>query len=246
MCGARPRFTAAGSLPPRTTEVSLQGGELINDSLAICHRAPDAVCPYRERDCCSDRRGLLRRSHVRGITPPARRAAFHSSPSFDRRWRHQTPSQLCWQRRANGHLGGWFGDERPLTVLSAGPHDTDIPLTQQEKAEETHAWNVMQVEQVHLSTRGKQIVVPDSDHMIPYERPDAVVAAIRGGASGVPATCTGARQDAEMASASNAVNVVASTEAPSCLCSEMAARAVCGLSLRLSLERTAAPWRRAG
>jgi len=37
----------------------------------------------------------------------------------------------------------------------------------------------LQVWETHLSTRGKQIIVPDSTHMIPMERPDTVVGAIR-------------------------------------------------------------------
>jgi pimeloyl-ACP methyl ester carboxylesterase len=44
----------------------------------------------------------------------------------------------------------------------------------------TFLWiNVLQAEEAHLSTRGKQIVVPDSGHMIPFERPDAVVSAVK-------------------------------------------------------------------
>jgi pimeloyl-ACP methyl ester carboxylesterase len=39
--------------------------------------------------------------------------------------------------------------------------------------------NELQVKEAQLSTRGKRIMVPDSDHMIPFERPDAIVAAIR-------------------------------------------------------------------
>ena len=35
------------------------------------------------------------------------------------------------------------------------------------------------MKEAQLSTRGRQIMVPDSDHMIPFERPDAIVAAIR-------------------------------------------------------------------
>jgi hypothetical protein len=43
----------------------------------------------------------------------------------------------------------------------------------------TNLWiNVLQLEEAKLSTGGKQIVVPDNSHMIPYERPDAVVNAI--------------------------------------------------------------------
>jgi pimeloyl-ACP methyl ester carboxylesterase len=73
-----------------------------------------------------------------------------------------------------------FGD-RPLIVLTAGiTYDDPDPLLTKEQMEKiTNLWiNVLQVEEAKLSTRGKQIVVPDSTHMIPYQRPDAVVNAI--------------------------------------------------------------------
>jgi hypothetical protein len=68
-----------------------------------------------------------------------------------------------------------------LIVLTAGkPYDPDPLLTKQGMDKQNNMWiNVLQVEEAHLSTRGKQIVVPDSDHMIPFERPDAVISAIR-------------------------------------------------------------------
>jgi pimeloyl-ACP methyl ester carboxylesterase len=39
--------------------------------------------------------------------------------------------------------------------------------------------HVLQAEEARLSGRGKQIIVPDSGHMIPFERPESVVSAIR-------------------------------------------------------------------
>lgn len=39
--------------------------------------------------------------------------------------------------------------------------------------------NDLQVQLVHFSSRGKRIMVPDSDHMIPEERPDAIVDAVQ-------------------------------------------------------------------
>ncbi|HTQ62841.1 MAG TPA: hypothetical protein VMI32_21630 [Candidatus Solibacter sp.] len=39
--------------------------------------------------------------------------------------------------------------------------------------------NDLQLKESQLSTRGKRIIVPDSDHMIPFERPDTIVAEIR-------------------------------------------------------------------
>lgn len=45
--------------------------------------------------------------------------------------------------------------------------------------QEKRVWiNGLQAEEARLSTRAKQIVVADSGHMIPFERPDSVVSAI--------------------------------------------------------------------
>jgi copper oxidase (laccase) domain-containing protein len=58
----------------------------------------------------------------------------------------------------------------------------DLPkgVSQQEMQEFQKVWmNELQVKLAQLSTHGKQIVVPDSTHMIPLERPDAVISAVR-------------------------------------------------------------------
>jgi len=84
---------------------------------------------------------------------------------------------ISWdQVRSAGNLG-----DRPLIVLTAGkPYDSDPLLRKEEFQRQNEMWiNVLQAEEAHLSTRGKQIVVQDSGHMIPYERPDTVVSAIR-------------------------------------------------------------------
>jgi pimeloyl-ACP methyl ester carboxylesterase len=80
------------------------------------------------------------------------------------------------QVRSAGDLG-----DRPLIVLTAGkPYDTDPLLSKEQSDKQNDMWiNVLQVEEARLSTRGKQVVVPGSGHMIPYERPDYVVSAIR-------------------------------------------------------------------
>lgn len=85
-------------------------------------------------------------------------------------------SQSAAQARAAGNLG-----DRPLIVLTAGkPYEPDPLLTKADMDRQYNMWiNVLQVEEAHLSTRGRQIVVPDCDHMIPFERPDAVISAIR-------------------------------------------------------------------
>lgn len=81
--------------------------------------------------------------------------------------------------RAAGNLG-----DKPLIVLTAGKMTTPPGSPKgvsQKDVDDFHAvWvNDLQVQEAHLSTRGKQIVVPDSDHMISFERPDTIVNAVR-------------------------------------------------------------------
>jgi len=83
------------------------------------------------------------------------------------------------QVRAAGNLG-----DRPLIVLTAGkvPPVATLPAGATRKdLEELHRiWvDELQISEAHLSSHGKRIMVADSDHMIPFERPDAIVAAIR-------------------------------------------------------------------
>jgi translation initiation factor 6 (eIF-6) len=74
--------------------------------------------------------------------------------------------------------------DRPLVVLTAGKdlEAKDLPkgVSVEEMREFRKTWmNDLQVRQARLSARGKQIIVADSTHMIPMERPDTVVNAIR-------------------------------------------------------------------
>jgi pimeloyl-ACP methyl ester carboxylesterase len=83
------------------------------------------------------------------------------------------------QVRAAGNLG-----EKPLVVLTAGKSAdaTQLPegLSKKDFDDFHEIWvNELQVKEAQLSTRGKRIMIPDSDHMIPFERPDAIVAAVR-------------------------------------------------------------------
>jgi pimeloyl-ACP methyl ester carboxylesterase len=79
------------------------------------------------------------------------------------------------QVRAAGNLG-----DRPLIVLTAGnPYPPDALLTKEEMEQKSNLWiKDLQAQEVHLSTRGKQIVVSDSGHMIPFKRPDTVISTI--------------------------------------------------------------------
>lgn len=80
--------------------------------------------------------------------------------------------------RAAGNLG-----DKPLVVLTAGKSAdaSQLPpgFPKKEFDDFRVVWvNDLQVKESQLSTRGKRIMVPDSDHMIPFERPDTIVAAV--------------------------------------------------------------------
>jgi pimeloyl-ACP methyl ester carboxylesterase len=73
--------------------------------------------------------------------------------------------------------------DKPLVVLTAGKSTdaSQLPagFPKKEFDDFHEIWvNDLQVKEAHLSTRGERIMVPDSDHMIPFERPDAIVAAV--------------------------------------------------------------------
>ena len=80
------------------------------------------------------------------------------------------------QAVASGNL-----ENRPLIVLTAGrPYEPDPLLSQEQMKRQSDIWiHVLQAEETRLSTRGKQIVVLDTGHDIPQERPDSIVSAIR-------------------------------------------------------------------
>jgi pimeloyl-ACP methyl ester carboxylesterase len=78
------------------------------------------------------------------------------------------------QAASTGSLG-----EMPLTVLSHDP-DTPQPDLPEDLVRPTNdAWEQMQEELAHMSTRGKQTVAKNSGHYIQIDRPDMVVDAIR-------------------------------------------------------------------
>jgi pimeloyl-ACP methyl ester carboxylesterase len=91
----------------------------------------------------------------------------------------ETFSQSGDEVRATGTLGDW-----PLVVLTAGQEPDAAHLQKGVSLAEARAFhqawvNDLQVRLAKLSTHGRLVVVPDSNHLIPLERPDAVAAAIR-------------------------------------------------------------------
>ena len=80
------------------------------------------------------------------------------------------------EARASGNLG-----DRPLIVLTAGlpraiPED---PMQARRLVAAQRGWIAIQTQLALLSTRGTQIVLPDSRHAIQFDRPDAVISAVR-------------------------------------------------------------------
>ena len=67
----------------------------------------------------------------------------------------------------------------PLIVLTAANAVAMFGLPPPESATAKALWETTHDELAQLSDRGERRDVPDCGHMIPVERPDAVVAAIR-------------------------------------------------------------------
>lgn len=82
------------------------------------------------------------------------------------------------QARAAGHM-----TDKLLVVLTAGrPVDTSLKavLSEQDCGTYQETWmNDLQLRLVRLSARSRRVIVPDSGHDMPSERPDAIVSAVR-------------------------------------------------------------------
>jgi pimeloyl-ACP methyl ester carboxylesterase len=75
---------------------------------------------------------------------------------------------------------GGMGD-RPLVVLTGGKMEfrPDPLMTPDKQDQPRSLWiDILQAEEARLSTRGRQIVLKDSGHVVQFERPDAVVDAV--------------------------------------------------------------------
>jgi pimeloyl-ACP methyl ester carboxylesterase len=83
-------------------------------------------------------------------------------------------SESAAQTAATGSLG-----DMPLVVLS---HDPDMPqpdLPEDLVKPANDAWQQMQQELSHLSSKGKQIIAKNSGHYIQLDRPDLAIDAVR-------------------------------------------------------------------
>ncbi len=78
------------------------------------------------------------------------------------------------QTAATGSLGNM-----PLAVLSHDPDKPSSELPPDLAGPMNRAWEKMQEELAHLSTRGTQVIAKNSSHYIQLDRPDVVVDAVR-------------------------------------------------------------------
>jgi hypothetical protein len=78
------------------------------------------------------------------------------------------------QTAATGSLG-----DMPLAVLSHDPEKPSSELPPDLAKPTNEAWEKMQEELAHLSTRGTQAVAQNSAHYIQIDRPDVVIEAIQ-------------------------------------------------------------------
>jgi pimeloyl-ACP methyl ester carboxylesterase len=78
------------------------------------------------------------------------------------------------QTAATGSLG-----DLPLAVLSHDPEKPSADLAADLAKPTNDAWEKMQEELGHLSTRGTQVIAKNSSHYIQIDRPDVVIDAVR-------------------------------------------------------------------
>lgn len=114
--------------------------------------------------------------HRRQLTPTSYRM-------LQRKFIWARTSELEWIEQSAGqarNAGTLF--DKPLIVLTGAKPDSYLQRTlgasDAERFRRTWIYD-LQSRLARLSSRGEQIILPDSGHDIPSERPDAIVAAVR-------------------------------------------------------------------
>jgi pimeloyl-ACP methyl ester carboxylesterase len=79
---------------------------------------------------------------------------------------------------AQAATAGTLGD-LPLAVLSEDPNQPQPDLPEDLVKPASDAWQQMQDELAHLSTRGTHVIAKNSGHFIQLDRPDVVIEAVR-------------------------------------------------------------------
>lgn len=67
----------------------------------------------------------------------------------------------------------------PIIVLTHSPYPKRDDETQEERDKRTLSWESLHLEIAAMSTRGINIIVPNSGHYIQYEHPQIVIDAVR-------------------------------------------------------------------
>jgi pimeloyl-ACP methyl ester carboxylesterase len=87
-------------------------------------------------------------------------------------------SKAISESAAQAATAGKLGDI-PLTVLSEDPNNPQPDLPDDLVKPASGAWQQMQDELARLSTRGTHLIAKNSGHFIQFDRPDAVIEAVR-------------------------------------------------------------------
>ena len=99
--------------------------------------------------------------------------------AFEPRTVAENMKELYYESFLEARAAGGLGD-LPLIVLAAGlPPPSDNLGDARQRRRRQEEWIRIQGQLARLSTRGRQIVVGDSHHAIQFDRPDAVISAVR-------------------------------------------------------------------
>jgi len=87
------------------------------------------------------------------------------------------PNDISLDQKELESVTASFGD-KPLIVLTRGKEVGNPGFTAEQSAAMNRAWTAGNARLAALSTRGRQIIVPDSSHYIQYDQPQAVIEAV--------------------------------------------------------------------
>jgi pimeloyl-ACP methyl ester carboxylesterase len=125
---------------------------------------------------------FLARKDIEGAGEPTddQEWSYHAiQPKFIRATTSEVEEQFAGDSEAELADAPTLGD-KPLVVLIAGKGMWGLPLASKDWVDLRKTWVDGQIQLAqHLSSRGKWLIVSDSTHMIPEERPDAIVDAVR-------------------------------------------------------------------
>ena len=125
---------------------------------------------------------FLARQDIEGVGEPTYDQEWSYEaiqPKFIRATTSEVENLLAGDSQAELADAPTLGD-KPLMVLIAGKGMWGLPLTSQDWVDVRKDWVDGQIQLAQrLSGRGKWLIVPDSTHMIPDERPDAIIDAVR-------------------------------------------------------------------